>query len=372
MQGVESLDTSDEDRNIPSRFSLANTRYVALSGPIFRPPARHATTKPCGNVQANVFSITYRLQTERQLGQRCLSGPTQAYDKQLLSRIGGPNSPNRDGSTPQSGFNKFVGSLKPLALPEHGSSSFDPPRTQWPNPPQSGISPGAGFRNLVFGIGSMQSPYSARPHNSSIDGSYLPNFATLSQRSSVDQGVFPEREFGIEENCMRDLNIRNRSPGPSDELQLGGKGTKRKASSPPPVIAREDRPSGTVYDLENRHSVQTLINTSSQTVRYSQIQGLVSSNSSASHKSGYSSSSNLSIASSITSHGSAVSASIDADFTSVSPYAASHTHNRSRHSSLLQSLQSKLSENIEQVQEFFVCECCPKKPKKFATKEELE
>ena len=196
---------------------------------------------------------------------------------------------------------------------------------------------------------------------------------------------------------MRDLNITNRSPAASDELQFGGKGTKRRASSPPPVGAREERPSDTGYDLYHRSSVQTLINTSSQAARYSQIQGLVSSSPLASHRSSYPSSSNLSIAS-ITSRGSsspiAVSPSMDTDFMSISPYAANHTLDRSWRCSLSQKpLQRKLSENIEQarngrmsfedqsllrqnrvekIQGLFICGCCPKKPKKFDTKEELE
>ena len=73
------------------------------------------------------------LQSERQLGQRSLENSSQAYDKQLLSKIGGPNTPTRGpaagflstsaqetaaASSPHTTLSKLNGQLKPLSMPE--------------------------------------------------------------------------------------------------------------------------------------------------------------------------------------------------------------------------------------------------------------
>lgn len=322
-----------------------------------------------------------RLQSETQLGQQALHNSAQAYDKQLLSRIGGPNTPNR---TPTGSAPSCFSKLQPLSMPEHRYSSLDSPRGKWPSAPSSGISPGTGFRSPLF-----ESPYPSR-HNSTAtlepyDESVLSGH---SQRSSVDQGIFLDPE--LEENGVRDLNINDRSPSASEEVQFGIKGIKRRASSPPQDAIRDERASSI-----HRRSIQSLTNRNSPATRYPASHGSISSNSSAGHRNSYASSWNLSVASSVTSFGlgerlspSALSPSGETDFGPVSPYAASRSLNRSSppRSSLPKpstSHQRKLSDdngtmssnsvpNVAKMQPFYVCECCPKKPKKFDSKEELE
>lgn len=369
MQSSEGLDQSDEERNGLTRPSLARYEHLLQAG-----------------WRWNSLTLC-RLQSETQLGQRALDSSAQAYDKQLLSRIGGPNTPNRTPtSSAPNGFSKLAGRLQPLSVPEHRYSSLDSPRSKWPSAPSSGISPGTGFRSPLFEHNLSESPYPSR-HKSlaTLDVYDESVLSGHSQRSSVDQGIFLDPE--LEENGVRDLNINDRSPSASDEAAYGIKGIKRRASSPPQDAVRDDRASGNSHDLYHRRSIQMLANRNSPATRYPPSHGSISSNSSAGHRNSYASSWNLSVASSVTSLGggerlspSALSPSGDADFGPVSPYAASRAPNRSPRSSLAKtSHQRKLSEdngtmssNVAKMQPFYVCECCPKKPKKFDTKEELE
>lgn len=47
-------------------------------------------------------TMNHRFTSERQLGQKALDHSSQAYDKQLLSKIGGPNTPTRTAAPPLS------------------------------------------------------------------------------------------------------------------------------------------------------------------------------------------------------------------------------------------------------------------------------
>ena len=203
---------------------------------------------------------------------------------------------------------------------------------------------------------------------------------------------------------MRDLNINDR---PSDEYPVGPKpGSKRRASSPPSDAAREDRPTtGGGNDLYHRRSQQMLVNRNSPVSRFhANQQGSLSSASSLSQRTGsFASTFALSTApSSLATNCSgeqrlspgALSPSADADLGPVSPYAASRSLNpsprdslsRPHHqrglseteppqprkmstdSSLLHSRQNSVSGRLAGG---YICECCPKKPKKFETEEEL-
>jgi hypothetical protein len=334
-----------------------------------------------------------RLQSETQLGQRALHSSAQAYDKQLLSLIGGPNA-NRAPN----GYNKFAGQLKPLSMPEHRYSSLDSPRSKWTSAPSSAISPSTSFRSPLSEHNPLDTPFASR-HNSAVtvEGFDDSTLNGHSQRSSVDQGIFLDPD--LEETGVRDLTINDRSPSAGDEAQYSVKGIKRRASSPPVDAIRDDRASGSGRDLYHRRSVQALVtnNRNSPATRYPTSHGSMSSNSSAGHRSNsYASSWNLSVASSVTSFGgerlspSALSPSGEAEFGPGSPYAASRSVNRSPRSSLSKPHpphQRKLSETSEplhngtinstvshvaKMQPFYVCECCPKKPKKFDSKEDLE
>jgi hypothetical protein len=334
-----------------------------------------------------------RLQSENQLGQKALHSSSQAYDKQLLSKIGGPNTKN--------GALKFTNQLKPLSVPDHRFGSMDSPLSRWQSAPSSAISPG--FRSPGFDNSSMEAfpprwnPAPGTPDDST--GGYR------SHRNSDDQGVFLDPDLGnMEENGLRDLNIHDRTPsgGDGDQLGIKGVGVKRRASSPPsdgPL--REDRVPGSGNDLYHRRSMQMLANRNSPITRPTQPPGSLSSNASLGPRSS-TSGWNLSVASSATSYSGerhcerlspGLSPSADADFGPVSPYAASRTLNRSPRISATKPLphhrkpsgpsqdskmptptdsQSHSRQNsVSKIQGFFVCECCPKKPKKFENADEL-
>lgn len=356
----------------------------------------------------------YRLQSERQLGQRSLENSSQAYDKQLLSKIGGPNTPTRGGgaapanylsssgqepsTSPHNSLSKLNGQLKPLSMPERLHNSIDSPKTAvWPQ--SSVVSPGqSGFRSPVYEPNSAETS-SRRISNISMLGG-------LDQSGSYEQGVFMDQDFAMDDNGMRDLNINDRSPSASDDYQGASKaGSKRRASSPPSEAAREDRPIGSgSNDLYHRRSQQMLGSRNSPVSRFHANHGSVSStHSSLSQRNGsYASSYGLSvqsIASSATSYSGdnrlspgALSPSGEADFGPGSPFSASRPLIPSpRLSSLSRAHQQAISSgespqnrkmstesmphsrqnSVSKLQGLYICECCPKKPKKFDGEEEL-
>lgn len=332
-----------------------------------------------------------RFQSENQLGQKALHSSSQAYDKQLLSKIGGPNTKN--------GTLNFANQLKPLSMPDHRFGSMDSPLGRWQSAPNSAVSPG--LRSPGFDSGSADAfPTRWNPGPGTPDDS---TSGYRSHRNSDDHGVFLDPELGsMEENGIRDLNIHDRTPSGGDGDQLGIKsvGVKRRASSPPSDgPPREDRVPGSGNDLYHRRSMQMLANRNSPVTRPNQQPGSLSSNASLGPRS-FNSSWNLSVASSATSYGErhmerspGISPSADADFGPVSPYAASRALdlNRSPLSAATKSLphhrkpslqDSKVTSpldsqihsrqnSVSKIQGFFVCECCPKKPKKFENADEL-
>ncbi|KAK7532430.1 uncharacterized protein J3D65DRAFT_105893 [Phyllosticta citribraziliensis] len=348
----------------------------------------------------------HRLQSERQLGQRSLEDSSQAYDKQLLSKIGGPNTPTRSSgsgflstsaqetsTSPHNTLSKLNGQLKPLSMPERRMNSIDLSAAGWP-PSSGGISPGqTGFRSPIYGPAPSEHP---RPYGSVSGpaGYDEPH----SHRGSYDHTVFLEPDFAMEENGMRDLNLNDRSPAGSDEYQLSSHGgLKRRASSPPSEAAREDRPSGG-NDLYHRRSAQMLVNRNSPISRFHTNHGSVSSTSSIGQRNGsLGSSYGLSVASSATSYHtdrlspSTLSPAVD-EFGPISPYSTTRSLNPSPRGSLSKihhqrglsgeeamharklsadSLAHSRQNSVSKLQGMYICECCPKKPKKFDSEDEL-
>ncbi|KAF2269291.1 hypothetical protein CC78DRAFT_540322 [Lojkania enalia] len=378
MSSADSLEHSDEDRNGKSRPTLAS----------------------------------YRFASERQLGEKALESSSHAYDKQLLSKIGGPNTPTRttapallsasvqEPATAPHSFSKLNG-LKPLSVPERLHPSIDSPVSRWP-PSSGAISPGySGFRSPIFDSGSADL-HQRRFGSISTAGTLDESASSQQHRGSYDHSIFSEHE--LEESGMRDLNISDRSPG-SEEYQMGKAGLKRRASSPPSEAAREDRPTASAAsnDLYHRRSAQMLVSRNSPVSRFPQVaQGSLSSASSLSQRTAsYASSYALSTASSVTSYSgdqrlspSALSPAVEAELGPMSPYAASsRSLNPSPRASLSRPHHQRgLSENEHpQIRKMstdsvlhsrqgsvsgrlpgaYICECCPKKPKKFDSQEDL-
>jgi hypothetical protein len=352
--------------------------------------------------------MNYRLTSERQLGQQALQSSSHAYDKQLLSKIGGPNTPTRTNAPSHSGgaldstethpaLHKLNG-LKPLSVPDRLYPTLDSPASKWSS--SGAPSPGySGFRSPIFDSSSVDS-HRGRFGSISTPG---PLDDTSSQhRGSYDHSIFSDNDFGMEENGMRDLNISDRSTAESEEYQLGPKGgLKRRASSPPSEAAREDRPTTSGHtDLYHRRSAQMLVNRNCAASRFQANTGSLSSASSMGQRTGSIGSSFgfSTAASSMTSYGgerlspNALSPLGETDSGPVSPYAASLSLNPSPRSSISHAHQRGPSETdqshsrkissenmlhprhnsvVSRVPGAYICECCPKKPKKFDNEEEL-
>ncbi|KAI4950555.1 hypothetical protein J4E91_004440 [Alternaria rosae] len=356
--------------------------------------SEHSTSEDDRSSKARPSLGNHRFTSERQLGQKALQNSSQAYDKQLLSKIGGPNTPTRTTAPPlpsgsiqdpaadtHASSHKLNGQLKPLTVP-----TTSPGYSGWRSP---GFDSADSYRSRY---GSISTPGPLDETSSQHRGSY-------------DHSIFSDPDFvGMEENGMRDLNINERSPAESEDYQLGPKGgLKRRASSPPSEAARDDRPIPTGHnDLYHRRSQQMLVNRNCTASRFQSTQNSLSSAGSASQRSGsIGSSFGFSTApSSMASYcgdqrlsPSALSPLGETELGAVSPYAANRSldpsprgslsrppHHRgfpeSEHpqirkmstESMLHSRQNSIASRIPGA---YICECCPKKPKKFDSEDEL-
>jgi hypothetical protein len=209
-----------------------------------------------------------RFTSERQLGQHTVHTSSQAYDKQLLSKIGGPNTPRRTNAPPQSSAHESIDSrphlrmlngLKPLSTPDRRNSNLDSPGVKWP--PSRAMSPShSGFRSPILdstSVDSQRSPFGSISTHRPLDDIHIQH------RGSYDHSIFPNHDFSMEEKQMRNLNINDRSLANSEDYQSGPNGgLKRRASSPPldvseirvnnsevPCSARKRFRSGTLSDF---------------------------------------------------------------------------------------------------------------------------
>lgn len=289
-------------------------------------------------------------------------------------------------------------------MPERRYSALDSPSTRWPSVPSSGaVSPGFGFRSPNIDPSLCDSAF-VRRHGSISAASALEEPSSglsRTQRPNDDQGVFIDQDFALDENGMRDLNLEERSPAGSEEYQLGSKGgLKRTASSPPTEASRGDRPSvGDGNDLYYRRSSQMVGNRNSPVQRFHDKHGSLSSAASSYRTGSYASSWGLSVASTATSYtGEHVSPgtsspSVETDVETGGPYARNKSPtNPSPRASVSKPLHKRVNSgnvpphsrkpstgsvvysrqnSVSQLQGLYICECCPKKPKKFDRHEEL-
>jgi hypothetical protein len=351
----------------------ANWFLLLLIGCLLRLRLSFAAWHICSVPLSQWLTMNDRFTSQRQLGQKVLQHSSHAYDKQLLFKVGGLNTHTRT-TVPQlsssaqdlatkthTSLHQLNGQLKPLSVPA--------------------ISPGYnGFRSPVFDSGSAES-HRARYGSISTPG---PLGKVPSQhRESYEHNMFSDNEFGIRENRMRELKINDRSPAELDDYLSGPKGRqKRRASSPPPKAARDDRLTTSDHgQLYHRRSSQMPISRNCNAPLLQSNPSSLSSAGSASQRNdsiGSSFGFSSTAASSITSNGryqrlspNALSPLGGTDFSPASPYAAKRTLDpqiRQMSESMSQSQQNSISSHIPGV---YICECCPKKPKKFESEEEL-
>jgi hypothetical protein len=205
-----------------------------------------------------------------------------------------------------------------------------------------------------------------------------------------------------ETSGFQNLNLSNPTPSDPDGRQnLSKQGMKRRALSPPAEASREDKALLFTADAHQKQSA-TANYSRSPISRQDPSHGSVSSVSSASlRNNSYASSVGLSIAaSSVTSVSSldthspgAISPLSDFGPQKDSPYITSvslnpsqasitparpHQQNRepkpvstARKMSIQSAVNQNRHSNASRIAGQFMCECCPKKPKKFESEEEL-
>ncbi|KAK5737380.1 hypothetical protein LTR17_006799 [Elasticomyces elasticus] len=332
---------------------------------------------------------SHRLQSERQLELRTLEASSNTYDKQVLGRIGGPNTPKRlsVSHTPDiahlshSDGERRNSQLRPLSVPERrhtASNSLDSPAgSRWPT--SGGASPGF---NGGWGDSGLQDRGPHTRHGSIAFGD------GLSHRGSYDHSMFINEDV-MEDGQMGNLNIHDRSPSGSDDLSQIKTGTKRRASSPPREAMREQR--GSVCSGSGQSEVfRAPAHPNQFPPRFHPNHGSISSASSLGPRHG-SLGSSLGIASvpsSATSYGSgrlspgAASPAIDPALRLGTPYESTRvlpaTHQRTLsentqvgRKSSIDSMSHPQPGAVSHLQGIFVCECCPKKPRKFDTQDDL-
>lgn len=351
----------------------------------------------------------YRLHSEKQLERRTLDNSSQAYDRNLLSRIGGPSTPHRSGSLTETSATlspiipeHHTPSLKRLSVPTRRLSSFDASsasaRSRWGSVTSNAVSPGS-YRSPNQEIPEFPRPPLVQRHTS------LTFADSISHRGSFDSSIFLNEDSPTVEGKAPGLNLEDQNSGASEDLALASHaGTKRRASSPQRVLLREQRSSvGSapgVADIYHRRSLQHYSNKngSMSRSRLPPYGSVSSSCSSAPRTSSLSSSYGPSIASSVTSMASerlspncAVSPAIDPELSSAGIYAGAKSLQSSPKASLanlslqrsdspttLQSIKTPVDEleiSLKTANSLesgmYICDCCPKKPKKFPTEEDL-
>jgi hypothetical protein len=270
--------------------------------------------------------------------------------------------------------------------------------------PSSAVDSDYYARLREYGRGSTSGPRPGTDDTSSL--------TSRSNRGSYDQQAFltePETDFPMEET--RKLNLGDRTPPHNTYRQPFSKqqGLKRRALSPPPEAARDDKAPGNsasqASDLHQRPGTGHPY-PRSPNPRFHPNHGSVSSTSSAGPRNGsYASSVGLSAAGSSMTSISSIDkpspggASPPSDFdpnqdpayvhqasrnppslpthvvTSRSPLSQNPPESRSATVARAMSAQSMVNGNrsgsTPRIGGAYMCECCPKKPKKFESEEEL-
>lgn len=328
-----------------------------------------------------------RLQGEKELRQRTLGLSSHTYDKHLLSRIGGPDTPKRqslsytsagvheNGHLTSHATEQRKSSLQSLSVPESRHGSIDSSSSLgWP---PAGISWNERiFPSSVRGLASRQ-------------GS-VASYDSGSHRGSYDQSMFVSEDF--HGGQISNLHLDDQNPGSPKA------GSKRRASSPP--RERGDRVSVSSApaqgEMPYRQTAQHLHTRISPVLRHHPDPMSLSSTSSNATRHGSLGSSFgfTSAPSSATSYGSGRlspslgSTPFEVQLRNAAPRLAPNgqdssplsPHHQRTLSESAPSTARKLStdsmshsrkSSLSQLSGLFVCECCPKKPRKFETEDEL-
>lgn len=335
------------------------------------------------------------------------------------SKPGFSSSVNDISPTSRINEHRYPSQLKPLSLPilPGRPGLVESPLSRWAETPQSSaISPGNPYPRF-----NLQTQFDQRSPNEATDSDRSPlpyirrsgsssviNFnddassVTSRSRESYDLRVTPEHDvdFHMEDTGFRRLHIdeySNRSEGYSPGTSVG---QKRRASSPP---GEDGGPTlytvGSASDLYRRRESASR---ASPTPRFHSNSGSVSSTASGPRNNSYASTLSVTASSitSMSSYGRLSPGGISpggisnaGSDMSDSPYVTSLSLNpsprgslsRTNHNRVLsesrplmtsrklsESLGTSKHKNPPQIHGVYMCECCPKKPKKFDSQEELK
>ncbi|KAH8821216.1 hypothetical protein F5884DRAFT_745545 [Xylogone sp. PMI_703] len=319
---------------------------------------------------------------------RFQSSNAQAYDKSLLNRLNsrGPannSTPPRTFSIPSLSSSaseasppphRYPPQLKPLSLPINTR-----PTAPWGDTPlSSAISPGSSYPN--YGINGQ---YDYRSPSDTAESDRSPH--PYSRRDPYDSHPSPENEtdFQMEETGIRRLHLDDYSARPDAYSPGSTTGQKRRALEDPP---RDDSAAlhavGSAGDLFRRRESSSRV--SPGPPHYHSSSASVSST--ASGRTGsYSSTRSLPNGSitSMSSFGRVSPSMASADLGSDSQYMGAASRMAAHHRALSETrpimTSRKHSDSVGHVKHssapkmhgVFICECCPKKPKKFDSQAEL-
>lgn len=363
------MDQHDASRSHDRGSLPGNTEYVFLDTAL-SPASRRISARAMWHANTN-HRLHHRLVGERDLRRREMELSSHSYDKLLVNRIGGPSTPKRQSlsytptGAPESGAwepnsaERRKSSVWSASMPERRHLSVDSNATHR-RTSSGGASPRATIAWTEYGLADRSRLHESRP--GSLAGSSYDHFM-------VTNNV----PHGAEAVHASVLHLQEYSPGSPKA------GTKRRASSPP--RDSEDRlllggGSG-VHDV-SRIPPQP---PSPKPCPRSRLHPNNSSCSSASsvgprHGSLGSSLGMASGASSATSYASAGRFSPPLLLVDTHPATQHHrTHSDTTPDTALPSSAESLShspgDGLSQTLGTYMCDCCPKKPKKFKTEDEL-
>ena len=288
-------------------------------------------------------------------------------------------------------YEKANTQLAPLSLPERRFTSVDSP-TSWRSsrPSSAAMSPantiGLNSAHEKSGIGPRR--LSNRTSSGSIVGEE--GLDTAKQ----ERLFYSERDtMTTEENGVKDLNINDKSPTSDHTYQPTPKSSlKRKASSPPTNVNRTEKVRSSNAESAYGNGQQSQPSKIPNYPEFHAGSSLSSSVSTNDQQNGsYVSSYAISLASSATSlmsgdrsapntyssvpeHDMASAHSPKAYFSNerYPPELLEERRSSQYHMPLMEQQPTKVRSNgVSRKPGVHICECCPKKPKKFKTKEEL-
>lgn len=359
----------------------------------------------------------YSLQGEKPLSEKSVERCSNAYDQHLLSKIGKPPSPPRLASSLGPSINNtslpFHSKSRTLSTLTIGDGSLSPrdiPPRWASGPPSAAISPGTkmgGWPDYVgyhsptadsivhspMEIDSFNHPRDRYGSNSSGRRATEErrSVSDRSKRASYDQGVFPDQDtdFTMDDaGPTRQHSLPGRMVSFSEAFSpISRHGMKRRASSPPRGAVADPTYVFTDPDRDRRPLGFRSNSCTSPNTRYPGSHGSISSISSSLRTESYASSTGLSItASSISSFGGpspgGISPTSELDTCYEKTFLTPTSH-RSQYPDLVDikgsvsrkgSAQNGISlskPTAPRIGRLYICECCPKKPKKLESLDEL-